>query len=51
MVEETVRRLRQAGVEVRGTIFNQVGQRGGGYGYYYSSYGYSYGSKYQSESR
>jgi tyrosine-protein kinase Etk/Wzc len=51
MVEETIRRLRQAGVVVRGTIFNQVGQRGGGYGYYYSSYGYSYGSEYQSESR
>ena len=52
MVEETVRRLRQAGVELRGTIFNQVGQRGGGYyGYYYNTYGYSYGSQYRSEHR
>lgn len=51
MVEETVRRLRQSGVEVRGTIFNQVGAHGGGYGYYYSSYGYSYGSEYRSETR
>jgi tyrosine-protein kinase Etk/Wzc len=50
-VEETVRRLRQAGVQIRGTIFNQIGQRGGGYGYYYSSYGYTYANKYKSESR
>jgi tyrosine-protein kinase Etk/Wzc len=51
-VEETVRRLRQGGVQVKGTVFNQVGQRGGGYyGYYYSSYGYTYSSKYASEKR
>lgn len=40
-VEETVKRLRQAGVQVRGTIFNQVGARLGSYGY--GTYGYSYG--------
>lgn len=40
-IEETVRRLRQAGVPVRGVIFNQVGARVGSYGY--GSYGYSYG--------
>jgi tyrosine-protein kinase Etk/Wzc len=51
-VEETARRLRQAGVQIKGTVFNQVGQRGGGYyGYYYSSYGYSYNDKYGSERR
>lgn len=51
-VEETVRRLRQSGVQIRGTVFNQVGQRGGGYyGYYYSSYGYTYSTKYATEKR
>jgi tyrosine-protein kinase Etk/Wzc len=40
-VEEAVRRLRTAGVQVRGTIFNQVGKRVGSYGY--GSYGYTYG--------
>ncbi|WP_026353297.1 polysaccharide biosynthesis tyrosine autokinase [Solimonas variicoloris] len=50
MVEESVRRLRHAGVQPRGAIFNQVGARGGGYGYY-SSYTYSYQSAYQSEKR
>ena len=51
-VEETVRRLRQAGVQIKGTVFNQVGQRGGGYyGYYYSSYGYNYSTQYNSEKR
>lgn len=52
-IEETARRLRQTGVQIRGTVFNQVGQRGAGYGYgyYYSSYGYKYGSKYSSEDR
>ncbi len=52
-VEETARRLRQGGVHIRGTVFNQVGQRGAGYGYgyYYSSYGYTYGSKYSSQDR
>lgn len=51
-IEETARRLRQAGVSIRGSVFNQVGQHGGGYyGYYYNSYGYSYSSKYGSEKR
>ena len=40
-IEETVKRLRQGGVQVRGMIFNQVGARIGSYGY--GSYGYSYG--------
>lgn len=40
-IEESVKRLRQAGVPVRGTIFNQVGAQVGSYGY--GSYGYSYG--------
>ncbi|WP_169729321.1 polysaccharide biosynthesis tyrosine autokinase [Solimonas soli] len=40
-IEETVRRLRQAGVKVRGMIFNQVGARVGSYGY--GAYGYAYG--------
>lgn len=40
-IEETVKRLRQAGVFVKGTIFNQVGARLGSYGY--GSYGYAYG--------
>lgn len=49
-IEETVKRLRQAGVDVRGTIFNQVGARIGSYGY--GSYGYSYGySSYAYKSR
>lgn len=49
-IEETVKRLRQAGVPVRGTIFNQVGARVGSYGY--GSYGYNYGySSYGYKSR
>lgn len=40
-IEETVKRLRQAGVSVRGMIFNQVGARVGSYGY--GAYGYAYG--------
>lgn len=40
-IEETVKRLRQAGVQVRGMIFNQVGARIGSYGY--GAYGYAYG--------
>ncbi|TAM30282.1 MAG: polysaccharide biosynthesis tyrosine autokinase [Nevskiaceae bacterium] len=50
IIEETVRRLRQSGVQIRGAVFNQVGLYGGGYGYY-SSYGYSYTEKYASDSR
>jgi tyrosine-protein kinase Etk/Wzc len=39
MIEEALRRLQQGGVQVRGTIFNQVGVSGTvGYGY---RYGYS----------
>ncbi|MGH8457242.1 MAG: polysaccharide biosynthesis tyrosine autokinase, partial [Stenotrophobium sp.] len=40
-IEETARRLRSAGVQVRGTLFNQVGLRPGYYGYKYS-YAYAY---------
>lgn len=40
-IEETVKRLRQAGVTVRGIVFNQVGARIGSYGY--GAYGYAYG--------
>ncbi|MDP3858297.1 MAG: polysaccharide biosynthesis tyrosine autokinase [Stagnimonas sp.] len=40
-IEETVKRLRQGGVQVSGMIFNQVGARMGSYGY--GAYGYSYG--------
>lgn len=40
-IEETVRRLRNAGVLVSGVVFNQVGQRIGSYGY--GAYGYAYG--------
>src|SRR3546814_13156215 len=32
IIEESVRRLRQSGVQLRGTIFNQVGARGAGQG-------------------
>src|SRR3546814_7085571 len=42
IIEESVRRLRQSGVQLRGTIFNQVGARGTGQGYYGS---YSYRSE------
>lgn len=40
-IEETYRRLRNAGVDVRGVIFNQVGHKAGSYGY--GHYGYTYG--------
>jgi tyrosine-protein kinase Etk/Wzc len=40
-IEETVKRLRQSGVQVRGVVFNQVGARVGSYGY--GAYGYAYG--------
>ncbi|WP_245611860.1 polysaccharide biosynthesis tyrosine autokinase [Nevskia soli] len=46
-IEETYRRLIQAGVKVRGTIFNQVGYRVGSYGY--GGYGYSYNRYYKYE--
>jgi tyrosine-protein kinase Etk/Wzc len=42
-IEESARRLRQAGVQLRGTVFNQVGLSGSHYGY---GYGYGYGYKY-----
>lgn len=52
MVEESVRRLTLAGVQVRGAVFNQVGARGGVYGgYYYSAYGYSYKNRYITQKR
>lgn len=50
MVEESIRRMRQAGVTLRGVIFNQVGARGTGQGYY-GSYQYAYQSRYGSEKR
>lgn len=50
MIEDAVKRLRTAGVPVRGTIFNQVGLHGQGrygykYGYNYGYYHYDYASK------
>lgn len=48
-IEETVRRLRQAGITPKGTLFNQVGASGT-YGYY-GAYGYSYQKQYQSKQR
>lgn len=46
MIEDTVRRLRSAGVQVRGTIFNQTqqsqGYNGARYGYKYGYYHYEY---------
>lgn len=45
LIDESVRRLRQAGAQVRGTLFNQM-SAGGGYGYGYGGYGYGYGYKY-----
>lgn len=53
VIEESARRLRQSGVQIRGTVFNQVGSTGGGYYGYYSAYGYGYSYKtgYNSEVR
>ena len=50
MIEETANRLHRAGVQVRGTLFNQVGRGRHGrygykYGYYYGGYKYNYGTK------
>lgn len=46
-VEESLRRLRQVGVQVRGSIFNLVGMSGK-YGYSYGyNYGYTYGYSYK----
>jgi len=45
MIEESIRRLQQGGVAVRGTIFNQVGvggTRGYGYRYGYAPVYYKY---------
>jgi tyrosine-protein kinase Etk/Wzc len=50
MIEESIRRLRQAGVSLRGAIFNQVGASRSGQGYY-GSYHYTYQSKYRSVHR
>lgn len=44
-IEESYRRLAQAGVNVRGIVFNQVGRRVGSYGY--GGYGYSYNRYYK----
>lgn len=44
-IDDTARRLRQAGVHLRGTLFNQVGLGSSQYGYGYG-YGYRYGYKY-----
>jgi tyrosine-protein kinase Etk/Wzc len=46
-IEDTVRQLRRAGVEVRGSIFNQVGAAGSHYAY---GYGYGYTYEYRGES-
>ena len=45
-IEESVRRLRQNGSQVRGTIFNQMGRSGHAY-----KQGYQYGYKYDYRSR
>ncbi len=41
VIEETIKRLRRAGIEPKGFIFNQVGAKVGSYGY--GSYGETYG--------
>lgn len=50
MIEETANRLHRAGVQVRGTLFNQVGRTrhgryGNMHGYYHGDYKYEYGGK------
>ena len=50
MIEDSLKRLRSAGIPVRGTIFNQVGVTGTGrysykYGYNYGYYNYNYQPK------
>lgn len=45
MIEDCARRLRQANVDVRGVVFNQVGLGGSYYGYGYGTYKYDYASK------
>lgn len=51
-IQETVKRLIQVGVPVRGLVINQVGHRSGSYGYYggyygkYGKYGYYYSYNY-----
>lgn len=46
MIQDTAARLQNAGVKVRGTIFNQVGRPGTGT----AGYGYKYGYAYQYKS-
>lgn len=41
-IEETVRRLVNSGIKVRGALFNQVGFGSGSYGYGNYGYGYKY---------
>ncbi|MEQ1440750.1 polysaccharide biosynthesis tyrosine autokinase [Fontimonas sp. SYSU GA230001] len=47
MIQETVARLQNAGVAVKGTIFNQIGRSGSAY-YYRYGYQYGYAQRYQS---
>ncbi len=44
MIQDTATRLQNAGVKVRGTIFNQVGRPGSGYAGYKYGYAYQYKS-------
>ncbi|NKF21886.1 polysaccharide biosynthesis tyrosine autokinase [Solimonas marina] len=50
VVEESTRRLVQAGVKIRGVVFNQVGARSGKAGYYGAA-GDAYHSQYRSVAR
>lgn len=50
MIEETANRLMRSGVQVRGTLFNQIGlsrksRYGYKYGYYYGGYNYKYATR------